>query len=446
MIVEHAWPLAMILGLVAGIFSGYPVAFVLAGIGMISAFVAGVPTVFLSMGIARIYSGILNNWLLIAIPLFVFMGLLLERTGIAQRLLKSIANLFRGRAGGYAFAVAVIGIVMAATTGIVGASVVMLGMIAMPTMRAAGYDMRIASGLVAASGTLGILLPPSIMLIVLADQLAVSVGKLFVAAIGPAMLLSGAYLLYIAVIAIFSPHRMPADPMIDRRPTRAVLWELSRDLLAPIVLILAVLGSIITGTATPTESAAVGVLGAFLLALLSRTLTLRVLWDTALDTARTTAMILFVMMGATVFSMVFRRLGGDGMIVDMFSFTAGQPYLTVFSIMALVFMLGFFLDWIEITLVVIPIIAPVVMTLDLGIPREEMMVWFAIALAVNLQTSFLTPPFGHALFYLRGIIRTLPMGTIYRGIVPFVGLQLAVLALTIVFPSIVLWLPRMVGQ
>jgi tripartite ATP-independent transporter DctM subunit len=433
---EYFWPIAMLVGLVAGIFSGYPVAFVLSGIGIVFAFMAGVPILFLSTGVSRIYSGILTNWLLIAIPLFVFMGLMLERSGVAERLLRSLAALFGRLPGGYAFAVAIIGVVMAASTGIIGASVVLMGMMALPAMTQARYDPRISTGLIAASGTLGILIPPSIMLIVLGDQLRISVGDLFVGAIGPGLLLAGLYFVYLIGIAIFQPHRMPAPNHIPTESARAAVVGLARDLLVPIVLIASVLGTIITGVATPTEAAAIGAAGALILALASGKLDFATLRSALRDTTKTTAMIIFVMIGATIFSVIFRRLGGDEMVIHAFDRLGTDPYVVLFAIMALVFLLGFFLDWVEIALVVVPLVAPVVASLDFGMSQNQTLTWFAIALAVNMQTSFLTPPFGYALFYLRGVAPGISIGTIYRGIIPFVLLQVAALVLLILFPQI----------
>lgn len=437
---EFAWPLAMLVALVAGIFSGYPVAFVLSGIGIVFAFLAGVPILFLSTGVSRIYSGILTNWLLIAIPLFVFMGLMLERSGVAERLLRSLAALFGRLPGGYAFAVAIIGVVMAASTGIIGASVVLMGMMALPAMTQARYDPKVSTGLIAASGTLGILIPPSIMLIVLGDQLRVSVGDLFMGAIGPGLLLAGLYFLYLIAIAIFQPHRMPPLDHVPAESRKAAMLALARDLLAPIILVVSVLGTIVAGIATPTEAAAIGAAGAMILALFSGKLDLATLRTAVRDTTKTTAMIIFVMIGATIFSVIFRRLGGDEMVIHAFDALGTGPYFVLFTIMALVFVLGFFLDWVEIALVVVPLVAPVVTSLDFGMTQPETLTWFAIALAVNMQTSFLTPPFGYALFYLRGVAKGISIGTIYRGIIPFVLLQITALVLLILFPQISLWM------
>lgn len=435
------WPLFMLVALVAGIFSGYPVAFTLAGIGILTAIIADVPMLFLSLGVQRIYSGTLSNWLLVAIPLFVFMGLMLERSGIAERLMRSLAALFGALPGGYAFAVAIIGVIMAASTGIIGASVVLMGMMAMPAMREAKYDMQLASGLIASSGTLGILLPPSIMLIILGDQMRLSVGDLFMGAMVPGLLLAGLYFLYLLAIAIFAPHKMPAPPKREKVPLGRAILGLVRDLVAPMLLILAVLGTIVAGIATPTESSAIGAAGAMLLAGLTGGLKGTALFRTLVDTMKTTAMIVFVMIGASIFSVVFRRLGGDGMIADFFNIHASSPYLVLFIIMALVFLLGFFLDWVEITLVVIPIVAPIIAGLDFGMPKDQVMIWFAIAIAVNLQTSFLTPPFGYALFYLRGVAPELPISTIYKGVIPFVVIQIIALLLVVFVPAIALYLP-----
>ncbi|WP_298728418.1 TRAP transporter large permease subunit [uncultured Ferrovibrio sp.] len=442
---EYFWPLLMCVALLLGIFSGYPVAIVLAGIGVIFAFAADVPILFLSTGVSRTFSGILANWLLIAVPLFVFMGLMLEKSGIAQRLLHSLAGLLGPLPGGYAFAVAIIGIVMAASTGIIGASVVLMGVLALPVMLENKYDPKLATGIIASTGTLGILIPPSIMLVILGDTLRISVGDLFAGAMIPGLMLGGLYIVYLIFLAIFKPESMP--PRADRvpLPLGQVLMQLARDLLAPMALILVVLGSIIAGVATPTEAAALGALGAFLLALISRQLTWRQFLDVLNETTRTTAMIMFVMIGATIFSVIFRKLGGDTMIANALGVEdAGtNPYWVMFVIMAFVFVLGMFLDWVEITFIVMPIVAPIIAGLDFGVGQEQVLLWFAILFAVNLQTSFLTPPFGYALFYIRGIAPP-EIGTrvIYRGIIPFVVIQLIALLLTIIFPQLALWLPQ----
>lgn len=437
-------PLAMIAVLLAGIFIGYPVAFVLGGVGVMFALATGTPLMFLSTGISRIYSGTLTNWLLIAIPLFVFMGLLLEKSGIARRLLHSMAGLLGPLPGGYAFAVAVIGIVMAASTGIIGASVVLLSLLALPVMEKAGYDMRIGSGIIAASGTLGILIPPSVMLILLGDTLQISVGGLFMGAMIPGLILGLFYILFLIGVAILRPETMPPVPQDRASSLPERLRVLAGDLVAPILLILAVLGSIVAGIATPTESAALGTVGALLLAIWGREMRwadfLEVLWETS----RTTAMILFVMLGATVFSVIFRRVGGDALIHEALTGLGTSPYAVIVAVMVLIFFMGMVLDWVEITLIVVPLVAPVIAALDFGMTPQQNLLWFAIIFAVNLQTSFLTPPFGFALFYLKGVGGDrLPMGVIYRGIIPFVLLQLVALGLVVAFPALALWLPEM---
>lgn len=443
---EYFWPLLMCVALLLGIFTGYPVAIVLAGIGVIFTFAADVPILFLSTGVSRTFSGILSNWLLIAVPLFVFMGLMLEKSGIAERLLRSLAGLLGPLPGGYAFAVAIIGIVMAASTGIIGASVVLMGVLALPVMLESRYDPKLATGIIASTGTLGILIPPSIMLVVLGDTMRISVGDLFAGAMIPGLMLGGLYIVYLVFVAIFRPQAMPPLPARDRLPLAQAMTGLARDLLAPMILILVVLGSIIAGIATPTEAAALGALGAFLLAVLSRQLTWKQFLAVLNETTRTTAMIMFVMIGATIFSVIFRKLGGDVMIADALGVDeAGtNPYWVMFVIMAFVFVLGMFLDWVEITFIVMPIIAPIIAGLDFGaLDKEQILLWFAILFAVNLQTSFLTPPFGYALFYIRGVAPA-EIGTkiIYRGIIPFVIIQLIALLLCIMFPQLALWLPE----
>jgi tripartite ATP-independent transporter DctM subunit len=443
---EYFWPLLMCVALLLGIFTGYPVAIVLAGIGVIFTFAADVPILFLSTGVSRTFSGILSNWLLIAVPLFVFMGLMLEKSGIAERLLRSLAGLLGPLPGGYAFAVAIIGIVMAASTGIIGASVVLMGVLALPVMLESRYDPKLATGIIASTGTLGILIPPSIMLVVLGDTMRISVGDLFAGAMIPGLMLGGLYIVYLVFVAIFRPQAMPPLPARDRLPLAQAMTGLARDLLAPMILILVVLGSIIAGIATPTEAAALGALGAFLLAVASRQLTWKQFLAVLNETTRTTAMIMFVMIGATIFSVIFRKLGGDTMIADALGVDeAGtNPYWVMFVIMAFIFVLGMFLDWVEITFIVMPIIAPIIAGLDFGgLDKEQILLWFAILFAVNLQTSFLTPPFGYALFYIRGVAPA-EIGTkiIYKGIVPFVIIQLIALLLCIMFPQLALWLPE----
>lgn len=448
MLDEYGLAILMIIGLLVGIFSGYPVAFLLGGLGIVFAFIGDVPLAFLGTVSSRIFGGVIENWLLIAIPLFVFMGLMLEKSGVAKNLLLTLQRLFGPVRGGLAISVAFLGIVMAASTGIIGASVVMLGLLALPVMLKQGYRPEMAYGVVAASGTLGILIPPSIMLVLMGSIMQVSVGDLFKAALIPGLLLGGLYAAYLLVAATLKPEWAPLarENSVEASPESetSLLIALLRDLLGPIVLIVAVLGSIMSGIATPTEAAAIGASGALLMAGILRRLSWSSLRDVCRDTSKTTSMILFIVIGATCFSAIFKRLGGADMIHDLITGTGLGPYGLLIVIMALVFVLGFFLEWLEISFVVIPLLIPVIETLDFGggLTGSSLMIWFAILIAINLQTSFLTPPFGYALFYLKGITTgDVSIRTIYKSIVPFVALQVVGLLLCIIFPSIVLWLP-----
>ena len=440
---EYALALLMVVTLLAGIFSGYPVAFLLGGLGIIFAFIGDIPVPFLGTVGSRIFGGVIENWLMIAILLFVFMGLMLERSGVAKRLLLTLQRLFGRTHGGLAVSVAILGVIMAASTGIIGASVVMLGLLALPVMMKQGYRAEMACGVIAASGTLGILIPPSIMLVLMGSILQISVGALFKAALLPGLLLGGLYIAYLLITARIRPDWAPLADMNDVDPTPLPL-ALLRDLLGPFVLIFVVLGSIMAGIATPTEAAAIGALGSLLLALAMRSLDFATLREAVRETSRTSAMILFVVIGATCFSVVFKRLGGDYMIEELITGTGLGPYGLMLLIMGLIFVLGFFLEWIEISFVVLPLVAPVVEVLDFGygLSGQGLLVWFAILVAINLQTSFLTPPFGYALFYLKGITEgQVSILTIYRSIIPFVLLQVTGLVLCMVFPALVLWLP-----
>ncbi len=440
----EALPIAMGIGLMLGIFSGYPVAFVLGGLGVLFLLGSGASIFTLQLAVSRIF-GVMSNWLLLAVPLFVFMGLMLDRSGVARNLLYSLERLLGGVRGGLAVAVALLGIVLAASTGIVGASVVMLGVLALPVMLEERYSARLATGVVAASGTLGILIPPSIMLVVLGSMLQVSVGDLFKAAFVPGLLLGFLYVVYVLVLAHFFPRAAPAVARKERLSRWAVVREVTRDLTGPVVLIVVVLGSIVAGVATPTEAAALGAIGATLLALLARTLTWSALKEVIHETARVNAMIFFVLIGATVFSGVFKQLGGDNLIRDAVTNTGFGPYGVLLIFMVVLFVLGCFLEWIEITFVVLPLFAPIIMDLDfgLGFDSTEKLVWFAIAVAVNLQTSFITPPFGFSLFYVKGVAPPeVPIQTIYTGAVPFVALQLVALATVIYFPWVTVGVVR----
>lgn len=441
-------PILMGLSLIAGIFSGYPVAFVLGGLGVVFLFVGGVPIFALQLAVSRII-GVMSNWLLLAIPLFVFMGLMLDRSGIAANLLYSLERLLGHARGGLAVAVAALGIVLAASTGIVGASVVMLGVLALPVMLRENYAPHLAAGIVAASGTLGILIPPSIMLVVLGSMLQVSVGDLFKAAFVPGLMLGLLYALYILVIARIRPGwAPPVQRALDGPTGLAAALGLLRDLAGPVTLIVVVLGSILAGVATPTEAAALGAAGAMILAALAGRLDLAGLRDTVHETGAVTAMILFVLIGATVFSGVFKELGGDDMIRDAVTGTGLGPFGVLALFMVILFALGCFLEWIEITFVVLPLFTPIILELDFGygFTATETLVWFAIAVAVNLQTSFMTPPFGFSLFYVRGVApEGMPISTIYRGAAPFVVLQLIGLASVVLVPALTIGVVRALG-
>lgn len=442
-------PSLMLLALLVGIFSGYPVAFLLGGLSIVFMFVGDVPLASFSLVTSRVFGSVLENWILAAIPLFVFMGIMLDKSKIADNLLYELENLFRGKPGGLGLAVIGIGIVMAASTGIVGASVVLMGTLALPMLLARGYKKTLAIGIILGSGTLGILVPPSIMLVVFGDVMQVPVGDLFAATIVPGVMLALFYILYVLYHAVFAPHSVPPSPVsANPQPLGRILLRVLRDLVVPALLMLSVLASIVAGIATPTEGAAIGAGGALILALCKRKLSLAVLNDSLQSTMKTTGMILFLAVGATAYSLIFKRLGGQTMIEDAVAAFGLSPYVVVLGIMMLIFLLGFFLEWIEISFLVLPLFAPIVANLDFGdafASQTDVLLWFAVMVAVNLQTSFLTPPFGYALFYLKGIappdVSTLD---IYRGVAPIVGLQLLGVVAIALFPALALWLPKFV--
>jgi len=371
---------------------------------------------------------------MVALPMFIFMGLLLDRSGIARELMTSFARLFGGLRGGLAVTVTLIGVLLAATTGIIGAAVVLLALLGLPVMLKQGYDKALASGTVCAVGTLGILIPPSIMLVLMADRMAMSVGDLFLGAVFPGMLLGGLYIGYLLIYGYLRPDAAPAG---DHEPVDwAAVWALFRAILPPAFLILAVLGSIFMGVATPTEAAGVGAFGALLLAIVKRQLTYAVMREVLHETTRTTAFIFAVLVGATAFALVLRGLGGDALIEEAL---LGLPFDAngiVITILFATFLLGFFLDWIELTLIILPLVSPVV----IGLGFDP--VWFTVMFAVCLQTSFLTPPVGFAIFYLKGVAPPgVDVGTIYRGVVPFIILQLVGLVILFNWEALVTWLP-----
>lgn len=432
------------------LFSGYPVAFVLGGVALGFAALGMAYDVFVPLQLfnllPRIWGGIAENLILTAIPMFIFMGTMLEKSGVASDLLHCLQVLLRRVPGGLALSVTVMGTIMAATTGIIGASVVMMTLLALPVMMQQKYSNQLSTGTIAASGTLGILIPPSIMLVVMADLLARSVGNLFVAALLPGLLLSGMYFVYIFTVSRIKPSIAPPLPD-DVGPDSAgqLLLLVVRSFVPPVFLIFLVLGSILFGWATPTEAAGVGAAGATVLALIRRKLTLPVLKDVVERSALTGGMLFMIFLCATAFSYVFRALGGDDVVIGTVEAAELGSWGILFALMLLVFILGFFFDWIEITLIVLPVFTPIIELLDFGdhIMKKDIVYWFAILLAVNLQTSFLTPPFGFALFYMKGVAPPgLKMIEVYRGIIPFVILQLIGLAAVMTFPDIAMWLPN----
>jgi len=438
------------------LFTGYPVAFILGGVGLAFGFIGMAFGDFYFSFIQffnlvpRLWGegggGIAANLILTAIPMFIFMGTMLEKSGVATDLLRCLQVLLRRVPGGLALSVTILGTVMAATTGIIGASVVMMTLLALPEMMKRGYNMPLATGTIASSGTLGILIPPSIMLVIMADLLARSVGNLFFAAFLPGLMLAVFYMIYIFVLCRLKPELAPPLPE-DMGPdsTAGLVKMVLRSFIPPVFLVFLVLGSILFGWAAPTEAAGVGAAGATLLAIFNRKLTWSVLKDVVERSALTNAMIFGIFIGASCFSYVFRSLGGDDLVIDLVESLGFGSWGLLILLMGIVFILGFFFDWLEITLIVLPVFAPIVALLDFGdhVTGTDVIYWFAILMAVNLQTSFLTPPFGFALFYMKGAAPPgVNINQIYKGIIPFVILQLIGLGLVMAFPDIALWLPR----
>jgi len=442
----------MFVVLAALFFTGFPVGFVLGAVSILFGLLGwslGLfsPIEFLNF-LYRIWGGSADNIVLIAAPLFIFMGILLEKSQIAADLLRCLQILLRRVPGGLALGVAIMGTIMAATTGIIGASVVMLSMLALPAMLKQNYDKGLSTGIVAASGTLGILIPPSIMLIMMGDMMQISTGKLFLAAVLPGLLLASSYLIYIIILVWFKPHLAPpllADDALHKNESLTVL--VFKAFVPPTLLIGLVLGSIFLGWATPTEAAGVGAAGAILLTVMLGRFNLSLMNDAVRTSAQTIGMVFLIIVAASCFSYVFRSLGGDDVIHQMLDMSGLGPWGTLILLMVAVFLLGFFFDWLEIILIVLPIFLPVVANLDFSghvLSKVDVVYWFAILLAVNLQTSFLTPPFGFALFFVKGAAPpSVRMEDIYKGIIPFVLLQLIALVVLLMIPNLALWLPRM---
>jgi tripartite ATP-independent transporter DctM subunit len=457
MLIE-ALPILMFVAICAVLMLGYPVAFSLAGTAMIFAGIGIAVGVFdasfLSALPNRLF-GTVTNVTLIAVPLFVLMGVLLEKSRLAEELLSNMAALFGRRRGGLGVSVILVGMLLAASTGIVGATVVTMGLMSLPTMLDRGYDAKLATGTICATGTLGQIIPPSIALVLLGDTLSsayqqaqldmgvfspktLSVGDLFIGALVPGLMLVGLYLLYMVFVAIRQPERAPAAVDMNPPPISVLL----SGLLPPIALIMTVLGSILVGAATPTEAAGVGAMGAAIMAAAKGQLSWARLGEVGRETLKVTCMVFMILIGAAVFSLVFRGFGGDDLIQDFFAQLPGGVVTATLIVMVVIFFLGFILDFIEITFVVVPIVAPIL--LAMGVDP----IWLGIMIALNLQTSFLTPPFGFALFYLRGVApASVSTADIYRGVAPYVGLQLLMLLLLALWPALATWLPALVrGQ
>lgn len=436
---------AMFAAFILGILTGFPVAWVLGGVAVMFTAVAiivetdlgiytGVDWSYASLVADRIWN-LMDNWVLVALPMFVCMGLLLDRAGIAADLMRDVSRLFGRMRGGLAVTVALIGIVLAASTGIIGASVVLLALLGLPPMLEARYAPSFAAGTVCAVGTLGILIPPSIMLVLMADRLAISVGDLFLGAMMPGLLLASLYVAFLVIWPAFRPELAPA-PETAEDVDLALVLSVFRDIVPAAALIFAVLGSIFFGIATPTEASGVGAFGALVLAAWRGRASLSVLKDVLRETTLTTGYLFGIFVGASAFALVLRGLGGDELIERALLGLPFGPGGIVLSILFVTFLLGFFLDWIEITFIVLPLVAPVVVNLGFDI------VWFTVLFAVCLQTSFLTPPVGFALFYVKGVAPPeIDIRTLYRGVMPFVGLQLVGLAMIFLWPEIATWLP-----
>jgi tripartite ATP-independent transporter DctM subunit len=436
---------------------GYPVAYTLAGTALVFAafgiLLGNFDPAFLTAFPGRLY-GTMTNITLIAVPLFIMMGVTLEKSRVAEELLDNMARVFAGWRGGLSISVVVVGALLAASTGIVGATVVTMGLLSLPSMMKRGYDPALATGTICATGTLGQIIPPSIALVLLGDILSsayqqaqlrmnifnpktVSVGDLFIGALLPGLLLVCLYIVYLSVYARLRPHHAPA--VADRESVSA--GELMRGLLPPMVLITAVLGSILTGAATPTEAAGVGAIGALLLAVYKRQMNRERLHEVAINTMEVTSMVFMILIGAALFSLVFRGFGGEELIHHYFESIPGGVVGATALVMVIIFLLGFILDFIEITFVVVPVVGPVLLSMGLD------PIWLGIMIAINLQTSFLTPPFGFALFYLRGVApESIPTGAIYRGVIPFIIIQLLVLGLLALWPELATWLPNQLKQ
>ena len=431
------WALVMLAAAVVLLMIGYPVAFTLGAVALLFGGIS-LGLDFFNLLPLRIW-GVMTNFTLIAVPLFVFMGIVLEKSGIAEELLETMTRLFGRVRGGMGVSIVLVGALLAATTGVVGATVVTMAVIALPVMLRHGYKPELAAGTIAASGTLGQIIPPSIILVLLGDVIGVPVGRLFMAAVTPGLVLIALFILYVLIRAKLKPLDAPA---LSINEDAGALWpQVFKGLVPPLLLVFAVLGSIFFGVASPTESAAVGALGALLLAAAHKKLNLTNLREAMQSTTRMTSMVFMILIGATAFGLVFRGMGGDELVKELMTGLPGGQWGFLLVSMLVIFVLGFFLDFIEISFIVVPILAPIAAFLGID------MLWFAVLIALNLQTSFLTPPFGFSLFYLKAAAPPeIRMPQIYRGILPFVVIQLVALLLIMLFPQLTLWLPDLMDS
>ena len=436
----EALAILMLVAFFALLMAGIPVALTLATTGFVFGLL-GFGTGLFNLLPARIY-GVVANYQWLAIPLFVFMGVMLEKSRLADDLLDVVGHIAGGLRGGMALGIIGVGVLMGATTGIVGATVITLGLLTLPTLIKRGYHPGIACGAICASGTLGQIIPPSLILILLADILQLSVGTLFAAAVMPGMLLAAIYCVYIVIVGMVKPDWVPPIPVEERDAvSRRQLWtRFFKVVVPPVLLVLAVLGSIIAGIEAPTEAASMGALGSILVTAFAGRMSMKVLREVMRSTTKITAMMMFILICAQVFALAFRGLKGEDLITDMFAWLPGGLAADIWFLMLVIFVLGFFIEWIEISYIAVPLFLPVFVSQDVNL------VWLAMMICVNLQTSFLTPPFGWALFFLRGVappeIRT---NDIYLGVIPFIGMQVLGIVLVYFFPQLALWLPKVIG-
>ena len=432
--------LLMLAGFFGMLMLGIPVAISLATVGFVFGWLGFGDSLF-NLLPARVF-GIVAGYQWMAIPLFVFMGVMLEKSRLADDLLDVMGHIAGGVRGGMGVGIILFGVLMGATTGIVGATIITLGLLTLPTLIRRGYDKRVACGAICASGTLGQIIPPSLILILLSDIMQLSVGTLFAAAVGPGMLLAAVYIIFLLVLGIFKPDWMPPIPQAERdEVSRRQLWvRFFKVVVPPVMLVVAVLGSIVGGIAAPTEAASMGAVGAVLITIGAGRFKWQVLKEVALETAKITAVMMFILLMAQVFALAFRGLQGEELIVRMFEWLPGGVNAEIWFMMGLIFVLGFFIEWIEISYIAVPLFLPIL--LAQGVDP----VWLAMLITINLQSSFLTPPFGWALFYLKGVAPPeVGIKDIYQGVLPFIALQGTTLALVFFYPQIALWLPKAIG-